>query len=112
MARLIGAMLSLHASGTIAKTLTASTWKGIQYGRVRVKPANHKTVAQVAFRGVFADAVVAYQDLTAPEMLAWYNLVAGQGLSGFNKFVAAYIALNYVAKAKVTPAVIPPQPGE
>ncbi len=53
MARLTGALFSLAASGTIANTLTFAKWKGIQYVRTRVIPANPKATGQRRVRGVF-----------------------------------------------------------
>lgn len=54
MARLAGPLMSLSASGTIAKTLTYGTWKGISYARTRVIPANPQSVEQTKTREVFA----------------------------------------------------------
>lgn len=54
MARLTAPLLSLGASGSIAKSLVYSTWKGIPYARVHVIPANPKSVGQQEVRGVFA----------------------------------------------------------
>lgn len=53
MARLTGALFSLGASGTIANTLTYGTWKGIQYARTRVIPANPQSIDQSQTRDVF-----------------------------------------------------------
>lgn len=50
--RLTGPGLSLGASGTIAKTLVFSIWKGQAYGRVRVIPKNLRTDAQQTVRSV------------------------------------------------------------
>jgi hypothetical protein len=50
--RLTGPGLSLGASGTIAKTLVFSIWKGQAYGRVRVIPKNFRTDAQQTTRSV------------------------------------------------------------
>jgi len=54
MARLTGALFSLAASGTIADTLTFAKWKGIQYVRTRVIPANPRSAAQTAIRNIFS----------------------------------------------------------
>lgn len=50
--RLTGPGLSLGASGTIAKTVVFSIWKGQAYGRVRVIPKNLRTDAQQTVRSV------------------------------------------------------------
>lgn len=48
--------MSLTAAGTIAKTLTYANWKGIQYARTRVVPANPRSTQQTNTRRVFAFA--------------------------------------------------------
>ena len=52
MAKLTGPFMSVAASGTLAKTLTASIWKGQAYMRLRVIPRNPQTVGQLAVRSV------------------------------------------------------------
>src|SRR5665648_922896 len=50
MPRLTGPFMSLSASGTLGKTLTASIWKGQPYMRLRVIPINRNTTLQKAVR--------------------------------------------------------------
>ena len=50
MAKTTGPLFSLEASGTIAKTITYSRWKGRPYTRVRVVPLNPYDPDQVAAR--------------------------------------------------------------
>lgn len=60
--RLTGPMFSLTASGSLASTLTYSSWKGIAYGRQLVIPSNPQSSAQQIVRtvlGYLAKAVVA-----------------------------------------------------
>lgn len=52
MAKTSAPFLSLDASGTIASTLTASKWKGRNYMRLRIIPANPQTSGQQAVRSV------------------------------------------------------------
>ena len=52
MPRLTGPFMSLSASGTLGKTLTASIWKGQPYMRLRVIPINRNTVGQKAVRAI------------------------------------------------------------
>lgn len=54
MAVLTGPLMSLSASGTIARTLTYGNWKGIPYARTRVIPANPQSISQSQTRDVFA----------------------------------------------------------
>jgi len=86
-------LLSLGASGKIAGTLVATTWKGLKVMREYVKPANPKTVAQVAQRGLFTDAVAAWRNFITDSEIrtAWNKLaaVSGKPQSGFNKAVSS-----------------------
>ena len=60
MAKVTGPFLSLDARGKVAKTLTASVWKGINYMRQRVVPSNPRTAKQVAIRDIVKDASQAW----------------------------------------------------
>lgn len=53
MAKLTGPLLGISARGTIADTITYSAWKGIEYARQRVIPANPQTAPQMEVRNVF-----------------------------------------------------------
>ena len=53
MAKLTAPLLALSARGTIADTVTYSAWKGIDYARQRVIPANPQTAPQTETRNVF-----------------------------------------------------------
>ena len=51
MAKVTGPLMSLDASGTVAKTATFSKWKGRNYVRQRVIPLNPQAAGQVSTRG-------------------------------------------------------------
>ena len=77
MAVLTGPLMSLGASGTIAKTITYGTWKGIPYARTRVIPSNPQSAEQVKTREVFRyiGDLYKYFDSTARE--PWIASVKG-----------------------------------
>lgn len=52
MSKVSAPFLSLDASGTVANTLTASKWKGRNYMRLRIIPANPQTAGQQAVRSI------------------------------------------------------------
>ena len=52
MSKVSAPFLSLDASGTVASTLTASKWKGRNYMRLRIIPANPQTAGQKTVRSV------------------------------------------------------------
>lgn len=86
MAKTTAPLLSLDASGQIAKTLVASKWKGRQYMRRYVIPANPQTTAQTAQRGRMTAAAARWHDIAADDRTA-YDLSATltkQPLTGAN----------------------------
>jgi hypothetical protein len=103
MAKVTAPFLSLDASGTVAKTLTASKWKGVNYMRQRVIPQNPKTFKQSAIRALISDATKAWAAgatvgsvvINATYKAAFDAAVVGQARSGFNLFVSNCVAINY-----------------
>lgn len=63
MAKVSGPFMSVDASGTIYKTLTASIWKGRNYIRGYFIPSNPNTPAQQAQRTLMQNAVSGWQSL-------------------------------------------------
>lgn len=53
MAKVNSPLISLGGSGTIGKSVTFGTWRGIRYARQHVVPANPNTAAQQNTRSVF-----------------------------------------------------------
>ncbi len=117
MARVSGPFMSVDASGTIYKTLTASIWKGRNYIRGYFIPTNANTAAQIVQRDLMATAVAAWQALTAeaPDSGAGadslykdkWNVAARDvypPISGFNYYVKEYLLQ---AGAPTIPAVAP-----
>jgi len=94
MAKPTAPLLSFGASGTLAKTLVYSKWKGRPYVRRHVIPANPQSVAQTLTRNAFGSAnsiwKVAGPLLRAP----WDRFATGQVLTGRNKFVGNYVDEN------------------
>jgi len=92
MARLTGALFSLAASGTIAKTLTFAKWKGIQYARTRVVPYNPQSVAQQEVRGVFSTLSEMWKRMPIPARNPFICAVRGLPLTARNKHVQVNVA--------------------
>jgi len=111
MVKTTGGFFSLDARGTLSDTLTGSYWKGINYIRARVIPHNPKSDPQKAIRGVLTDGVSKWRSgaISAADKLMWESYAAGQGMSGFNRFMHYYIQANYddETQQKKTPQVIP-----
>lgn len=88
MAKVTFSPLIVAASGSVKDTVF-SKWKGKNYIRARVIPANPNTAAQQAVRESLARCVTLWQSFEAQIEAAW-NLYAGPyGYSGYNAFVKA-----------------------
>lgn len=120
MARLTGPLFSLAASGTLAKAVTYSSWKGIQYARVRVIPRNPNTLAQQEIRGVFATLSEMWKRIPQPARIPWITAAKGQPLTARNLHVQKNAAalqgkanlndlvMSISSGASVPPATITP----
>lgn len=87
MVKLTAPMMSLAASGTLAKAVVFATWKGVPYARTRVIPSNPRTGLQVGMRaGVSAAPPFWNVGLNAAGRLLWNNAVGAEAISGYNLF--------------------------
>lgn len=109
MARVTGPFFSLDARGTIAQTITASFWRGINYMRARVVPHNPQTTAQTAVRQALSDGVSKWRFGVIPSAskAQWNTYAKGLGESGFNRYMRKYMEANYADGAVVSPQVHP-----
>lgn len=87
MAKVNGPLLSFGAEGKIGDTIVFAKWKGIDYARQYVKPANPQTVAQQANRTRFAFLREMYKLAPAQVRLPWQAFAEGRPFTDFNKFV-------------------------
>lgn len=113
MAKVFAPFLSISARGTVAKTLTASVWKGREYIKQRFVPNNPKSDRQTARRNSMADGVSKWRfrsDLiTVANKTLWASYGDKHQISGFNRFMKYYLEDNYdkVTGTKASPQVIP-----
>lgn len=85
MARLTAPLFSLAASGTLAKAITFSNWKGIAYARTRVIPANPKTDGQTDIRNVFTTLSELWKRMPTLGRHPFDAAVQGKPLTARNK---------------------------
>ena len=110
MAKLHGPLFSLDARGKLGKALVYSIWKGINYARKYVIPANPNTAAQQTIRGYFTLAVAAYQAEDQATIDAWDAAIKkhGKAMTGFNYYVGLYV--KYLIDNTGTPPTPPFMP--
>lgn len=87
MAKVQLPLLGVSASGTIGDSITFGNWKGINYARQRVIPANPRTQAQVAQRETMTYVVSLYKRVPAVVAQAFELSARNTGMSGYNLFV-------------------------
>lgn len=80
--------MSLDASGTLAGALVFSKWKGRNYIRERVVPANPKSGGQVGVRAMFKFLTQYWASLSAANQATWESRADDMVVSPFNAFVS------------------------
>lgn len=109
MVRTRGPLLSVEASGTQAKTLTHSSWKGRSYLKRPGKPTNNKQASQLGIRAAMAFITKSWQDLTPAQQDTWSPDNTPFDLPAYN----AYLCFNLERSAddQVMVKLYPPTPG-
>ena len=114
MAKGTGPLFFLDVRGTIGKVLTYSYWKGVNYVRRRVIPANPQTTCQVVIRKVITRASQGWKNgvtgITPTEQALWDTAAGNSGESGFNRFMRAFITENYSTPCTMQTPVVYPTP--
>lgn len=80
--------MSLDASGKLANAVVFSKWKGRNYIRSWVKPANPKAAGQVAVRSMFKFLSQIWDGLSAANKATWDDRAAQKVVSNFNAFMS------------------------
>lgn len=87
MAKLTGPLLSFGSRGQIGKAMVTSNWRGIDYARQYVIPANPRTTAQQDNRTRFALLREMWKLAPAIVQAPWTAFATGRPFLNFNKFV-------------------------
>jgi len=100
MPRVTGPLMSLAASQTLGNTLVFSQWKGRYYVRLRVDPYNPKSPYQTGIRDTMKMGVLYFTkgDYIDAGAKVWWNAYGEAekpAVSGFNRFMRAFVAMNY-----------------
>lgn len=90
MVKLKGPGQATGASGTLADTLTFSTWKGKAYLKTHAKPKQPRTNNQIAMRAILRFLSEQWKNVPAIEQAKWNTLANAATFSPFN----AYQRLN------------------
>jgi hypothetical protein len=106
MARVTGPLMSVSASGTFAKTMVFSIWKGRAYVRERVIPNNPKTAMQTGVRSMMSFLAQAWAAIKVASGSSWETLAASKVVSTFNAFIGENLNSwqEFVSPTKSFPA--------
>jgi len=106
MAILNGPLMSLDASGSVAGALTFSKWKGRNYVRQLVVPANPKTVKQVSVRAMMKFLSQGWAAVGATPKATWNAPAAADSVSAFNAFIQRNLKrwASYLSPTQTYPA--------
>lgn len=111
MAKLKAPLLSLGASGKLAKTLVFFGWKGLNVVREYVVPSNPKTASQLTQRGYVTAGVAmvhtaqsdADHPLSSDDQVAYSALAQAKGkiMTWFNQAVKLWVDVAVAAKTSI-----------
>ena len=90
MAKVTAPLLSIGARGTLGKTVTFAAWKGVNYVRQRVIPANPQSTEQTSTRSAFTEASNSWKTAPADFTEVWNSFSTGRPLTGRNAYMGAY----------------------
>lgn len=88
MAVVKGPLFSLEASGTVGGAVVYSKWKGRDYVRRHVVPANPRSVGQLSVRAMMQFLTQWWDSLSDADQLSWDTPAAVTNISPFNAYVA------------------------
>jgi hypothetical protein len=111
MAKTVGPLMSLDASGAVAGTIVFSKWKGRNYVRQLVTPANPQTDRQRSFRASMAGLVQLYKVNRAAINSAFLVQAQQRNISPFNAFTGfnqKRLSQNLYAANSPNPANVVP----
>lgn len=88
MAKVTAPNLSMSSSGQVGKTLVNGSWRGVNYVRQYVTPANPNTTEQQLTRTAFAWINAVWKTLNAAVQAAWTLYAKGQSFTDRNAILS------------------------
>lgn len=93
MAKTVAPLLSFGASGKLADTLVYANWRGRDYVRRYVKPANPKSTEQMKTRNTFSGLEKRWKQGGSIMRQPWDAFAAGLPLVGRNAYIGKNISV-------------------
>lgn len=91
MAKVKGPLLSLSATGQIAKSVVFGDWRGVKYARQHVTPANPQTTGQTLTRNVFTYGDDQFKRMLTLAQSVWAAAAQGKPFTARNSFISNYV---------------------
>jgi hypothetical protein len=91
MAKVTAPLLSMDASGQIAKTQVYASWKGVKYARQYVIPSNPQSAEQTQTRNCFYFGTQMWKLLPANVQAAWTSAAKGMAMTNRNLFLQSLV---------------------
>ena len=97
----------LDASGSLAGAMVFSKWKGRNYVRSLVRPANPQSGGQVGVRSMFRFLAQQWASISPADQATWEPRAANASISPFNAYVSycQYRWRNFLAPTQAYPEV-------
>lgn len=92
MAKVTAPLFGFSATGTIAKSVTFGSWKGVPYARQRVTPANPRSQGQTATRSVFSAMSLAWKSVPGVVASVFADAVQGKPETSRNRFIGSNVS--------------------
>lgn len=101
-------LLSLDASGSLAGAIVFSKWKGRNYVRQLVKPANPRSGGQTGIRSMFKFLSQVWDGLTDANKATWEDRAEDMIASEFNAFISYNMNRwrNFTTPSQEDPAAV------
>jgi hypothetical protein len=80
--------MSIDASGSLAKSIVFSKWRGRNYVRRLAIPSNPRTGGQLSARSIISFLAPLWAGFGAPQWATWNALAAATNVSAFNAYIA------------------------
>jgi hypothetical protein len=97
MAKVIGPLLSLSASGSVADTFTHRNTMGRAIVGKKIRTQTSRSDAQLARRAVYQGICSTWNSFTGKQKEPWIALGKARGLTGFNAYCSSELIAAYAA---------------
>jgi hypothetical protein len=106
-------LMSLDASGSIGGAIAFSKWKGRNYVRKVVKPANPNSPAQLSIRAMLRYTTQLWTTLNGGDQASWIDLAKSMEISPFNAYVGKNQARwrQFLPPSSMHPPTLATSPG-